>query len=317
MASQPAAEKRTVSAGRNQFLEGMRARLTDGTRARQMLITLMADYWLAEGALAPSGVLVDLMGDFGVSVSGSRTLLSRLTKEGRFVAVKDGRRTFYRLSEQARVRIAGGLRRIADFGDLARGDAGCWTCIAFSVPEQQRAVRQQLRKGLSWLGFAPLYDGLWITPRPVARDAEALVVALGVGQASIFEGRIEGIGGCHGKPTDAWDIEGIAQLYREFLAGAGGFADMADADPVEALVLRTELVNVWRSFPRIDPDLPLDLLPPDWPRAQAHASFVRTYDALAPAAMRRVRGALDRIAPDYGQHVAAHILGTRTGALLA
>ncbi|MEV0106467.1 PaaX family transcriptional regulator C-terminal domain-containing protein [Nocardia sp. NPDC050799] len=306
-----------VSPVQDWFLEDMRARLTEGTRARQMLITLMADYWLAEGALAPSGVLVDLMGDFGVSVSGSRTLLSRLTKEGRLVAVKEGRRTFYRLSGQTRVRLAGGLRRIADFGDPHRGAAGRWTCIAFSVPEQQRAVRQQLRKGLSWLGFAPLYDGLWITPRPVARDAESLVVSLGVGHASVFEGSIDGIGGCHGKPTDAWDIEGIAELYGEFLTGTSGIEGMGGADPAEALVLRTELVNVWRSFPRIDPDLPLDLLPPNWLRTQAQASFVRTYDALAPAAMRRVRGAVDRIAPDYGQHVAAHILGTRIGAMLS
>lgn len=299
------------------FLEDMRARLTEGTRARQMLITLMADYWLAEGALAPSGVLVDLMGDFGVSVSGSRTLLSRLTKEGRLVAVKEGRRTFYRLSDQARNRLGAGLRRIADFGDSYRGAAERWTCIAFSIPEQQRAVRQQLRKGLSWLGFAPLYDGLWITPRPVAREAESLIVSLGVGHASVFEGRIAGIGGCHGKPTDAWDLEGIAALYREFLAGTDALGDAAGADPAEALVLRTELVNVWRSFPRIDPDLPLELLSPNWPRAQAQAAFVRNYDALAPAAMRRVRGALDRIAPEYAHHGAAHILGTRIGALLA
>lgn len=300
---------------RNRFLEDLRARLTDGTRARQMLITLMADYWLAEGALAPSGVLVDLMGDFGVSVSGSRTLLSRLTREGRFVTVKDGRRTFYALSEQARTRLAGGLRRIADFGDPERGRAGRWTGVAFSVPEQQRAVRQQLRKGLSWLGFAPLYDGMWITPRPVGREAEALIGQLGIGHASVFEGRITGIGDCHGKPTDAWDIESIEQLYGEFLDGMGRLGDLA-TDPAEALVLRTELINVWRSFPRIDPDLPLELLPGDWPRFRAQAAFVRSYDALAPAAMRRVRGALEGVAPEYGQHVAAHVLGTRTGALL-
>lgn len=45
-----------VSPGQHNFLEHMRVRTAEGTRARQMLITLMADYWLTEGALAPSGV---------------------------------------------------------------------------------------------------------------------------------------------------------------------------------------------------------------------------------------------------------------------
>ncbi|MFI5718720.1 PaaX family transcriptional regulator C-terminal domain-containing protein [Nocardia sp. NPDC051750] len=166
-----------------------------------------------------------------------------------------------------------------------------------------------------WLGFAPLYDGLWITPRPVADDAQALIVKLGIVQASIVEGDIEGIGVSHGKPTDAWDIAAIAGLYREFLDGVDGLGEVS-TDPVAALVLRTELVNVWRSFPRLDPDLPLALLPGNWPRADAQAAFVRLYNALAPAAMRRVRSALDRVEPEYGQHVAAHLLGTRTGALL-
>ncbi|MFC9768424.1 PaaX family transcriptional regulator C-terminal domain-containing protein [Rhodococcus jostii] len=304
-----------VSPGQHHFLEHMRLRTAEGTRARQMLVTLMADYWLTEGALAPSGVLVDLMCDFGVSESGCRTLLSRLTKEGRLVVVKEGRRTFYCLSEQARVRLASGLRRIADFDQVRRESPDQWTCVGFSVPEQQRALRQQLRKGLSWLGFAPLYDGLWITPRPVARDATALIMKLGIDSASLFEGKIDGIGLGHGNPTDAWDLALIEGLYREFLDGAEpllGGLDEVSLDPASALVLRTELVNVWRSFPRIDPDLPLDLLPEDWPRAEAQAVFVRLYDSLAPAAMRRVRDVLDRNAPDYGQHVSAHIIGTRT-----
>ena len=40
----------------------------------------------------------------------------------------------------------------------------CGALVAFSIPEQNRAARDSLRKQLRWLGFAPLYDGLWVSP---------------------------------------------------------------------------------------------------------------------------------------------------------
>lgn len=295
-----------------QFLERVRLRTTDGVKARQMLVTLMADYWLDEGALAPSGVLVDLMGDFGVSETSSRTLLSRLAREGRTTVTRDGRKTFYCLSGEARVRLARGLGRIAAF-DRAGGDADRWTCVAFSIPEGRRAVRQQLRKGLSWLGFAALYDGLWITPRDATEEAAELIDRLGVESASIFDGSIARIGNAYGNPTDAWDLVEIEDLYREFLAGAASLTtelEQGRFDASSSLVLRTELVNIWRSMPRLDPDLPTSLLPDGWPRSEAHATFVRLYDGLAPAAERRVKQALTTYAQDHLHHARAHMIGT-------
>jgi phenylacetic acid degradation operon negative regulatory protein len=42
--------------------------------------------------------------------------------------------------------------------------------------------------------------------------------------------------------------------------------------------LQTLLVHAWRKFPFLDPDLPAELLGPDWPRGQAHNLFVRRHD---------------------------------------
>ncbi len=46
-----------------------------------------------------------------------------------------------------------------------------WSLVAFSIPEDNRAARDALRKQLRWRGFAPLYDGA--TPDPSTADAEA------------------------------------------------------------------------------------------------------------------------------------------------
>ena len=201
-------------------LEAIRVQTSEGPRARQMLVTLMADYWLAEGALAPSGVLVELLEDFGVSEPGTRTLLSRLSKAGRLDAVREGRRTFYRLSDEARARLAGGLRQIAEFDQIASRGPDQWTCVAFSLPEERRGDRQKLRQGLSWMGFAPLFDGVWVSPRAAAAQASALVESLGVEAAAVFEGDIRGIGSVRGNPADAWDIPRLQSLYEQFIGAA-------------------------------------------------------------------------------------------------
>jgi phenylacetic acid degradation operon negative regulatory protein len=280
-----------------------------------MLVTLVADYWLMEGAMVPSGVLVELMADFGVTESGTRTILSRLTAAGRLESTRLGRRTVYRLSDRARRRLRPWLRTVADFGVVDPTAPVTWTALAFSVPERRRADRQKLRDGLSWLGMAPLYDGVWVTPRPVSQEARSLLGTLGIESASVFSGRIEPLGSVHGSPIDAWDIGLIRELYESYLAETEPLLEQlvrGRVEPVQALVRRTELINVWRGFPRVDPGLPLDLLPPDWPRARAHATFIRLYDGLAPAALRRVRSVVDAVDPEFTQYVAAHSIGTRT-----
>jgi phenylacetic acid degradation operon negative regulatory protein len=57
----------------------------------------------------------------------------------------------------------------------------------------------------------------------------------------------------------------------------------------EALTARTALMDSWRNLPGLDPELPTELLPPDWPRAQAREIFIELYDGLAELAEARVR----------------------------
>jgi phenylacetic acid degradation operon negative regulatory protein len=59
--------------------------------------------------------------------------------------------------------------------------------------------------------------------------------------------------------------------------------------PSDALVIRTKVFDAWRIFPGLDPGLPDELLPADWPRAQARQLFTELYDGLAPLAALRFR----------------------------
>jgi phenylacetic acid degradation operon negative regulatory protein len=74
----------------------------------------------------------------------------------------------------------------------------------------------------------------------------------------------------------------------------------------EALVARTAVIGTWRSFPALDPDLPDELLPGDWPRRAARQVFTEVYNGLGPLAVIRVRQILATSAPglaDLARHL--------------
>jgi phenylacetic acid degradation operon negative regulatory protein len=74
----------------------------------------------------------------------------------------------------------------------------------------------------------------------------------------------------------------------------------------DALVARTRVMNEWRAFPALDPDLPDELLPAAWPRATARELFIACYDLLGPIATRRVRQIIARYSPELAIRAAYH-----------
>ncbi|MGO1181537.1 MAG: PaaX family transcriptional regulator [Micrococcaceae bacterium] len=291
------------------LLESLRAELLDGPRPRQMLVTLFADYWLNDGASVPSGALVDLMEHFDVPASGTRTLLSRLSRDGRLASHKEGRRTFYSLAETPHRQLRQGFDSMSAFGRIPDADPPQWTCLTFTIVESQRAQRAKLHRGLGWLGYAPLYDGVWISPRPSSAAVQGLLEDLGVEHATLFEATARRAGRSHGAPTDAWDIEHMQSVYTRFLEQMERAHDYAHSGQItapESLVMRTQLINVWRAFPRLDPGLPLSMLPDAWPRAEAADAFRSLYNTLEPAATSVVRDTVERHSPSHVGEVQSH-----------
>jgi phenylacetic acid degradation operon negative regulatory protein len=280
---------------------------TAGQRPPRLLLTLLGDYWWRRTEPLPSAAIVAMLAEFGVSDSAARAALSRLTRNGLLVTSRSGRRTFVRLSSRAAGILDDGARRIFSFG--AEGDPwdGLWSLVAFSIPEHNRAARDELRKGLRWLGFAPLYDGLWVSPRDHTDEVMGRLKELGITTATAF--RATAIHGVPDIAARAWDLDGLRGRYEEFTAYAAALRDRTAAGavaPLDALVARTRVMNEWRAFPAMDPDLPAELLPAAWPRAQARELFITCYDLLAPLAAHRVRQIIARYSPDLADRTAYH-----------
>jgi phenylacetic acid degradation operon negative regulatory protein len=127
---------------------------------------------------------------------------------------------------------------------------------------------------------------VWISPHP-AREAEAKQVVADLGldtQAFSFCGPFAGVGSEQGMVEQAWHLGELAQAYEEFVAR---FAGLRPGSPDEALFAQIRLVDEWRRFPRLDPQLPLEMLPADWIGLRAAEVFEDLHRKWHPAAQRR------------------------------
>jgi phenylacetic acid degradation operon negative regulatory protein len=282
---------------------------TAAQRPPRLLLTLLGDYWWRRSESLPSAALVALLAEFGVSDSAARAALSRLTRRKLLITAKSGRRTVVRLSARAARVLDDGGEQIFSFGRVSQPWDGMWSLVAFSIPEQHRPARDSLRKQLRWLGFAPLYDGLWVSPRDHAGEVLGLLAELGISTATAFRARtVPGVSPA-GLPQQAWGLDRLRARYDRFIGQAGALRERTVAgrlSPDVALVTRTRLMDEWRAFPELDPDLPDELLPDGWPRTAARELFTTTYDLLGPLAAHRVRQIIARYSPELARFATHH-----------
>lgn len=291
-------------------------RRQNGRSPQGLAVTLLADYTLATRAALPSAAIVALLTESGVTPTGARTAISRLARRGILHGHRHGRHSSYQLTEQAAANLStGGSWIIATTSAPPPWD-GRWTLVAFSLPQEQSTQRRTLRGQLRWLGYAPLYDGLWISPREPGPLARAYLDQLPPGSVTVFHGRHLDIDAATGRnPIDAWDIAAINQQYERFLRRWRPLlpdirAGRLDGPP--AVRARTEVMDTYRHFPTLDPQLPIQLLPDGWLREPAREVFTAVYDGLADIAERHVRSVVAAhgggCQPEVRAHTTADLL---------
>jgi phenylacetic acid degradation operon negative regulatory protein len=285
-------------------------RRQSGSAPQGMAVTLLADYTLRTRAWVPSAAIVALLAESGVSPTGSRAAISRLARRGVLDGRRHGRHSSYRLADSAAVNLSsGGSWIVASMAESEPWD-GWWTLIAFSLPQDSSAQRQALRGQLRWLGYAPLYDGLWISPNDLGQKLRDQLGELTLGTMTVFRARHVELGATTGRdPLDAWDIAAIATQYRSFIRQWSSLLPRIRAGKVtgaKAVRARTEVMDTYRRFPVLDPRLPLRLLPPGWPRQPVRDVFAAVYDGLAEPAQEHVRAVVARYAGDAHPGIRAH-----------
>lgn len=281
-----------------------------GSSPQGLAVTLLADYTLRDLPWLPSAALVSLLAEARVSATGARAAVSRLVRRGVLEGSRQGRHTFYRLSRAAAVNLAAGGRWIVTATATPRAWDGCWTLVAFSLPQDRGTQRRALRGQLRWLGFAPLYDGLWISPHDLTPQDQTQLGQV-TGTVTVLRGRPADLDTVTNRnPLDAWDIAAIAGHYETFLRRWQPLLPQLRAGQIsgaEAVRARTEVMDTFRRFPALDPQLPLEILPAGWLREPARNVFAAVYDGLADAAEQHVRAVVARFTDSPPPGIRAHL----------
>ena len=267
-------------------------------RPQDLVFTLFGEYLLHRPEPVWVGHLIALLHPFGLSEGAVRTVLSRMARKSWLEGERRGRRAYYRLSAKGRQLLEDGANRI-HHPPTDREWNGDWYLLAYSIPEDQRHLRDRLRVRLAWLGFGSLGNGLWISPHDVGEQVTELAHEMGVEQhLERFQGRHLGSDAAR-LVRRCWNLGEINGRYRAFLdewtpelEATRGRAGRGRLDPEAAFVQRFRLIHEFRAFPLEDPYLPTELLPRGWLGAKAGAIVERLHALSAGAADRYVDGIL-------------------------
>ena len=158
---------------------------------------------------------------------------------------------------------------------------GRWLVVSVPIPETQRQLRHRLRTRLSWLGLGSPTSGLWIaTDATKADDVQAVVRDLGLADlAFAWTGSASGLGEEGRLLAEAWDLEEVEDRYVAFLSD---FEIRIAPTDLEAFVAQVQMIEEWRRFPFLDPDLPRRAARPRLARAPRRQHVPPAARPLAP-----------------------------------
>ena len=249
-----------------------RRREVGGASARSLLLTVLGEFVHPRHASVWTATLIEALGALGVEEKSARQVLTRTSAEGHLTSTRHGRRVLWELTPSGAALLEEGTRRIYGFMREVHPWDGRWLVLSVPIPETQRQLRHRLRTRLTWLGLGSPTSGLWVTPdATLDRAVHEVIRDLGLeSQAFAWTGSASGLGDEQRLLADAWDLADVEDRYLSFL---GDFEDREPGSPTEAFVAQVGLVQEWRRFPFLDPDLPTELLDHDWPGPRAAAAF--------------------------------------------
>lgn len=247
---------------------------------------------VAEREDLPGPVLVRLLTDLGLGEAAARTLLARMRTRGALRAERHGRMVSYRLAGAT----AAAFRRVQRADRAPAPWAGVFHGVLYTVPEEERAFRDALRRAAMLAGYGPLRPGLSVSPHD-RWDALADAVSKPPAGARVYPVQLRlALDDARTVAAEAWNLDELAARYRQRVTTmrrrlASGRSD----PPPTARTLRTytQLLRPAIQILLVDPGLPDELLPPDWPRAEVVAAVAATEQRFQGPSRRYVDSLLD------------------------
>jgi len=239
-------------------------------RPQSVMFSFLGIYLRGQSSAIYSGSVIDVFARVNISVDAVRSTLTRMVKRDLLKRHRHGRKMYFSVTDWGEKILNDGYSRVWESGAVNRNWDGKWTVVAFSLPNECRHERHDLRSRLIWAGFGLLQPGLWVAPGHV--EVSEMIDEVGLGEyMSIMTARPT-------TPTEsselvvrAFDLDSIANSYDRFLEGwdySNPWLEWPD-DLARQLILHTD----WLQLVRRNPRLPADYLPTNWPAFRAEHIF--------------------------------------------
>ena len=276
----------------------------DPPRAKSLCVTLLGDAIGPHGGSIWLSDLIELVTPLGINERLLRTSVFRLVAQDWLQSERHGRRSLYRLSENGSELTRQASGRIYD-GSPTQWE-GDWTLVLLPrFGNSSLSKRSEVRRELIWAGFGAIAPGVFALPRNQASVAQKVLSKLKLSNNALVLSAHELNEGngliINSLISQCWDLEGVARQYQDFTDTFGPMLAALNPNirPSQAFAVRALTIHEWRRIVLHDPQLPVQMLPADWPGHVARELCGELYWAIFDRAEEHLNLLLDKDPTHY------------------
>tara|TARA_R110000787_G_scaffold13918_46_gene43384 strand:- start:3802 stop:4749 length:948 start_codon:yes stop_codon:yes gene_type:complete len=262
-------------------------------RSKSLIVSVFGDSIAPHGGGIWLSDLIRLLQPLGVNERLVRTSAFRLIEEEWLEARREGRRSFYSLTDSGLSRIEDAYGRIYTPQE-PHWDQN-WTMVILPRNGDGALERLELRRELEWEGFAMATTGVFLHPSANSKALRRILSQLDLLDRAVVL-RAQSIEGYSNEAMPSmisrcWNLEEVGTRYERFVDLFGPLPDLLTSQkltPEMAFVVQTLLIHSYRRATLHDPRLPVPMLPPEWPGLKAYDICKSIYSLTVADALSHV-----------------------------
>jgi len=260
--------------------------------ARALILSVFGDSVSTHGGVIWLGSLIGLVKPFGINQRLVRTSVFRLSEKEMLQSRQVGRRSFYSLTDKGYRQFIHAAERIYRQENSVWD--GEWRLVFTNLDKIKNKRRETFQKELNWLGFRRLSNGMYGHPTVEIDEVRQVVNEMHLQDSIVLmeagNRNDDPLGASRKLLRHAFKFDAIDAEYHDYIESFKVFLE-AGLDPTPAddelcFLLRTLLIHRFRRILLHEPELPLELLPPDSLSHHARMITAQVYHRIGDGAER-------------------------------